>query len=170
MLPGRPAAPSRGGQPTLRHVRALTRPPSLAFGLAVAVLATACGGAPELDTSTAHGLADRADAIVGALEAGDGCAALDRTAELRSATVSARDDGRVSDTVAAEVLAATQRITEGTSCEPAAAPEDAEPPPPPDDGGDDGGGNDDKDDEDDEDRPGRGEGRGNGRGGGDDDD
>ena len=133
-------------------------PPTLtASAAALSLLLAGCGGGqPNVDSAAADELAQRADQVAEALEAGDGCLALERTAELQSATATARDDGRVTDTVAAEVLTAAQRIAQGTSCEP--PPEDEE-----DDDGRDGEA--DRDDE----NEGNGRGRGKGRGNDDDD-
>ena len=139
-------------------------PPFLTVSAAaLSLLLAGCGGGqPNVDSAATDELARRADDVAEALESGDGCLALERTAELQSATATARDEGRVTDTVAAEVLTAAQRIAQGTSCAP-----------PPEDGGDDdpedsGDGDDDGEDED-EDR-GRGRGRGKGHGNDDDDD
>lgn len=133
---------------------------------ALCLVLAGCGGDQAVDAAVAEELAARADAVAEALAAGDGCTALELTAELESATASARDTGNITDAVAAEVLTAAQRIDEGTTCdaEPAASPPDVP---------DDGEGDADKADEaedgdeaaesdDDDDHPGRGQGRGRG--------
>lgn len=138
---------------------------------ALSLLLAGCGGAATtLEASVAEDLAQRADAVAQALEAGDGCTALQRTSELEDATTSAREAGDVTDTVAAEVLTATRSIAQSTSCEP---------PPPAEDPDDDGEGgeesrededakDDDEKDEKDDDKKDEKKDEGRGRGGGDD--
>lgn len=137
---------------------------------ALSLLLAGCGGAATtLEASVAEDLAQRADAVAQALEAGDGCTALQRTSELEDATTSAREAGDVTDTVAAEVLTATRSIAQSTSCEP----------PPAEDPDDDGEGgeesrededakDDDEKDEKDDDKKDEKKDEGRGRGGGDD--
>lgn len=145
-------------------------------GVAVAALSlllTGCGGDQQnVATAVADDLAIRADAVAEALAQGDGCLALERTSQLQSATAGARDAGEVPDDVAAEILAATRRITDATACEPPAREQDDEDH----DAEDEDRGRDDDEhehedgDDDDGGGPGRGRGKGHGKdkGGGDD--
>lgn len=149
-------------------------------GVAVAALSlvlAGCGGdQSNVAAAVADDLAIQADAVADALAQGDGCLALERTAQLQSATAGAHDAGEVPADVAAEILAATQRITDATACEPPAPEQDDEDPDAEDEdrGRDDEEDEEDKDDKDkdDDDDGGPGRGRGNGHGkdkGGDDD-
>lgn len=146
--------PADGGRAT--YAAPVPLPPTTLTlsAAALSLLLAGCGGGqPNVDSAATDELAQRADRVAEALEAGDGCLALERTAELQSATATARDEGRVTDTVAAEVLTAAQRIAQGTSCEP---------PPEEEDDGHDG--------EEDRDDGNEGNGRGRGKGRGNDDD
>ncbi len=131
-----------------------------AAALLVTVALAACGGgdsasdetataaAPTLPRALAEELALASDEVAELIEAGDGCAASERAAELRERTLAAVESGEVPTELEDPLVRAVEALATGIVCEPAATEED--------------------DDEDDEDR-GKGKGKAKGKDKGEDD-
>lgn len=122
---------------------------------ALVLALTACGGAdlPRAERAVSTGLAEQADALAAALEAGDGCSVDEHAESLIADARSAVEEGRADAEVASEVEAVVVEITEGVTCEP--------PPSEPPEDEDEEDEDEEKDDEEEsDDHPGKGLGRG----------
>lgn len=109
-----------------------------AAALVVAVALAACGGddsasdetstaaAASLPQSVAEELALASDDVAELLEAGDGCAASDRAAELRERTLAAVENGDVPAALEQPLLTAVERLAAQIVCEPATTEEEDE--------------------------------------------
>ena len=106
---------------------------SRAGALAGALALAACGGdagdsapngtteeaaAPSIRAALAEELARASDKIAASLEAGDGCGAAQRTAELRDSAVAAVENGDVAPELERPLLAAVDRLAVQIVCEP----------------------------------------------------
>ena len=126
-----------------------------AAALVVAVALAACGGddsasnetetaaAPTLPRALAEELALTSDDVAALLEAGDGCAASERAAELREQTLAAVAGGEVPAELEQPLVSAVERLASRIVCEPSTTEED--------------------DAEDDDDEGNRGKGKGKGK-------
>jgi hypothetical protein len=109
-----------------------------AAALVVAVALAACGGddsasdetgtaaAASLPRSVAEELALASDDVAELLEAGDGCAASGRAAELRERTLAAVENGDVPAALEQPLLTAVERLAAQIVCEPATTEEEDE--------------------------------------------
>jgi hypothetical protein len=109
-----------------------------AAALVVAVALAACGGddtasdetgtaaAASLPRSVAEELALASDDVAELLEAGDGCAASGRAAELRERTLAAIENGDVPAPLEQPLLTAVDRLAAQIVCEPATTQEEDE--------------------------------------------
>ena len=107
-----------------------------AAALVVAVALAACGGddsasnetetaaAPSLPRALAEELAAASDDVADLLEAGDGCAASERAAELREQTLAAVESGAVPSALERPLATAVERLATQIVCEPATTEED----------------------------------------------
>jgi len=107
-----------------------------AAALVVAVALAACGGddsasnetetaaAPSLPRALAAELAAASDDVADLLEAGDGCAASERAAELREQTLAAVESGAVPSALERPLATAVERLATQIVCEPATTEED----------------------------------------------
>jgi len=132
-----------------------------AAALLVTVALAACGGgdsasdetataaAPTLPRALAEELALASDEVADLIEAGDGCAASERAAELRERTLAAVESGEVPAELEDPLVTAVEALATEIVCEPAATEEE--------------------DDDDDDDR-GQGKGKAKGKDKGEDDD
>lgn len=130
--------------------------------LVVVAVGVGCGGnnEPLLPADAGASWAEDADAVVAALEAGDGCAALDRVETLRSEVTSSED---VPPAAEQELVGALDDLASQITCAPPAEDEDGADRGrngPPEDRGEDR--DDEGDDNEDEGDGEEGEGRGNG--------
>jgi hypothetical protein len=131
-----------------------------AAALLVTVALAACGGgdsasdetataaAPTLPRTLAEELALASDEVADLIEAGDGCAASERAAELRERTLAAVESGEVPAELEDPLVTAVEALATEIVCEPAATEEE---------------------DDDDDDR-GQGKGKAKGKDKGEDDD
>ena len=127
-----------------------------AAALVVAVALAACGGddgasnevetaaAPTLPRALAEELALASDDVAELLEAGDGCAASERAADLRERTLAAVESGEVPPELEEPLVTAVERLASRIACEPPVTEDDDE-------------------DEDDDDNGNRGKGKGKGK-------
>ena len=111
---------------------------SSAAALVMAVALAACGGddsasdetgtaaAASLPRSVAEELALASDDVAELLEAGDGCAASGRAAELRERTLAAVENGDVPAALEQPLLTAVERLAAQIVCEPATTEEEDE--------------------------------------------
>lgn len=118
-----------------------------AAALMVAVALAGCGGddsasnetqttaAPTLPAALAEELALVSDDVAELLEAGDGCAASERAAELRERTVAAVEGGDVPAALEQPLVTAVEALENQIVCEPATTEEEGD-----EDEGDDGKG------------------------------
>jgi len=107
-----------------------------AAALVVAVALAACGGddsasnetetaaAPSLPRALAEELAAASDDVADLLDAGDGCAASERAAELREQTLAAVASGAVPSALERPLATAVERLATQIVCEPATIEED----------------------------------------------
>ena len=107
-----------------------------AAALLVAVALAACGGgdgasdeaettaAPSLPRALAEELAAASDEVADLLEAGDGCAASERAAELREQALAAVEGGAVPSELERPLATAVERLATQITCEPATTEED----------------------------------------------
>src|SRR5688500_12765351 len=107
-----------------------------AAALLVTVALAACGGgdgasdetataaAPTLLRALAEELALASDDVADLIEAGDGCAASERAAELRERTLAAVESGEVPAELEDPLVTAVEALATGIACEPAATEED----------------------------------------------
>ena len=107
-----------------------------AAALVVALAFAACGGddsasnetqtaaAPSFPSALAEELALVSDDVADLLEAGDGCAAAERAAELRRQTLAAVDAGDVPPEFEQPLLTAVDRLGAQIVCEPASGEDD----------------------------------------------
>ena len=107
-----------------------------AAALVVAVALAACGGddsasnetetaaAPTLPRALAEELALTSDDVAALLEAGDGCAASERAAELREQTLAAVAGGEVPAELEQPLVSAVERLASRIVCEPSTTEED----------------------------------------------
>jgi hypothetical protein len=103
-----------------------------AAALLVTVALAACGGgdgasdetataaAPTLPRALAEELALASDEVADLIEAGDGCAASERAAELRERTLAAVESGDVPAELEDHLVTAVEALATGIVCEPAA--------------------------------------------------
>jgi hypothetical protein len=103
-----------------------------AAALLVTVALAACGGgdgasdetataaAPTLPRALAEALALASDEVADLIEAGDGCAASERAAELRERTLAAVESGDVPAELEDHLVTAVEALATGIVCEPAA--------------------------------------------------
>jgi hypothetical protein len=130
-----------------------------AAALLVTVALAACGGgdgasdetataaAPTLPRALAEELALASDEVADLIEAGDGCAASERAAELRERTLAAVEGGDVPAELEDHLVTAVEALATGIVCEPAAT----------------------EDEEDDDEDSGKGKGKAKGKDKGEDD-
>jgi hypothetical protein len=109
-----------------------------AAALLVTVALAACGGdggasdevetaaAPTLPRALAEELARASDEVADLIEAGDGCAASERAAELRQRTLAAVDSGDVPSELERPLVTAVERLAAQIVCEPATTEEEDE--------------------------------------------
>jgi hypothetical protein len=109
---------------------------AFAAALLVAVALSACGGdggasdeaeppaAPSLPRALAEELAAASDDVAELLEAGDGCAAAERAAELREQALAAVESGAVPPQLERPLATAVERLATQIACEPATTEED----------------------------------------------
>jgi hypothetical protein len=109
-----------------------------AAALMVAVALGACGGddsasdgtetaaAPSLPQAVAEELALASDDVAELLEAGDGCAASGRAADLRERALAAVENGDVPAELEQPLLTAVDRLAAQIVCEPATTEEEDE--------------------------------------------
>jgi hypothetical protein len=109
-----------------------------AAALVVAVALAACGGddsasteaetaaAPTFPRALAEELAVASDDVAQLLEAGDGCAASKRAAELREQALAAVDSGDVPPELERPLVTAVERLASRIVCEPASTEDDDE--------------------------------------------
>ena len=109
-----------------------------AAALVVAIALAACGGdggasdevetaaAPSLPRALAEELASASDDVAELLEAGDGCAASQRAAELREEALAAVDSGDVPSELERPLVTAVERLAAQIVCEPATTEEEDE--------------------------------------------
>jgi hypothetical protein len=107
-----------------------------AAALLVTVALAACGGgdsasdetatvaAPSLPRALAEELALASDEVADLIEAGDGCAASERAAELRERTLAAVESGEVPAELEDPLVTAVEALATEIACEPAATKED----------------------------------------------
>jgi hypothetical protein len=107
-----------------------------AAALLVTVALAACGGgdgasdetataaAPTLPRALAEELALASDDVAALIEAGDGCAASERAAELRERTLAAVESGDVPAELEDPLVTAVEALATEIACEPAATEED----------------------------------------------
>jgi hypothetical protein len=107
-----------------------------AAALVVAVALGACGGddsasdgtetaaAPSLPQAVAEELALASDDVAERLEAGDGCAASGRAADLRERALAAVENGDVPAELEQPLLTAVDRLAAQIVCEPATTEEE----------------------------------------------
>lgn len=105
---------------------------SAAAALVVVVALAACGGddsasnetetaaAPTLPGALAEELALASDEVADLIEAGDGCAASERAAELRERTLAAVESGEVPAELEDPLVTAVEALATDIVCEPAA--------------------------------------------------
>ena len=103
-----------------------------AAALLVTVALAACGGgdsasdetataaAPTLPRALAEELALASDEVADLIEAGDGCAASERAAELRERTLAAVESGEVPAELEGPLVTAVEALATGIVCQPAA--------------------------------------------------
>lgn len=107
-----------------------------AAALLVTVALAACGGgdgasdetattaAPTLPRALAEELALASDEVADLIEAGDGCAASERAAELRERTLAAVESGEVPAELEDPLVTAVETLATEIVCDPAAAEEE----------------------------------------------
>jgi hypothetical protein len=107
-----------------------------AAALLVTVALAACGGgdgasdetataaAPTLPRALAEELALASDDVADLIEAGDGCAASERAAELRERTLAAVESGDVPAELEDPLVTAVEALATEIACEPAATEEE----------------------------------------------
>ena len=107
-----------------------------AAALLVTVALAACGGgdsasdetataaAPTLPRALAEELALASDEVADLIEAGDGCAASGRAAELRERALAAVESGKVPAELEDPLVTAVEALATEIVCEPAAAEEE----------------------------------------------
>jgi hypothetical protein len=107
-----------------------------AAALLVTVALAACGGgdgasdetetaaAPTLPRALAEELALASDEVAALLEAGDGCGASERAAELRERTLAAVESGEVPTELEGPLVTAVEALAAGIVCEPTVTDEE----------------------------------------------
>jgi hypothetical protein len=107
-----------------------------AAALLAAVALAACGGdgagsdeaetaaVPSLPPALAEELAATSDEVAELLEAGDGCGAAERAAELREQALAAAESGAVPSQLERPLATAVDRLATQIVCEPATTEED----------------------------------------------